>query len=169
MSEGFETIGAGASDAMLARAIEPEHGEVTRHHGPARCLNCGTYLTGAYCQSCGQKAHLHRSIHDFWHDFLHGVLHFDGKLWRTLPLLLWHPGELTRRYIHGERARFVSPLALFLFTVFLTFAIFNTLGDKTHIVPDGARATDVVTAKQELEQKITALDRKIEAVRAARQ
>lgn len=28
----------------------------------------------------------------------------------------------TRRYVNGERARFVSPLALFLFTVFLMFA-----------------------------------------------
>ena len=48
----------------------------------------------------------------FWHDLLHGVLHFDGKMWRTLPLLAWRPGELTRRYIAGERARFVSPMAL---------------------------------------------------------
>jgi hypothetical protein len=56
------------------------------------------------------------------------VLHFDGKLWRTLPLLAWKPGELTRRYIQGERARFVSPIALFLFSVFLMFAIFSTLG-----------------------------------------
>ena len=35
-----------------------------------------------------------------------------GKIWRTLPMLAWRPGELTRRYIEGERARFVSPMAL---------------------------------------------------------
>jgi hypothetical protein len=35
---------------------------------------------------------------------------------------------LTRRYIHGERARFVSPLALFLFCVFLMFATFESVG-----------------------------------------
>lgn len=56
------------------------------------------------------------------------MLHFEGKLWRTLPLLAWKPGELTRRYIHGERARFVSPMALFLFTVFLMFALFSAVG-----------------------------------------
>ena len=55
--------------------------------------------------------------------WLHGVLHFEGKIWRTLPLLAWKPGELTRRYIDGERARFVSPIALFLFSVFLMFAV----------------------------------------------
>ena len=50
-------------------------------------------------------------------------LHFEGKIWRTLPLLVWRPGELTRRYIDGERAKFVSPIALFLFFVFLMFAV----------------------------------------------
>ncbi len=64
----------------------------------------------------------------FWHDIAHSALHFDGKIWRTLPLLAWHPGELTRRYVEGERARFVSPMALFLFSVFLMFAAVGTLG-----------------------------------------
>src|SRR5690606_15456952 len=38
------------------------------------------------------------------------------------------PGELTRRYVEGERARFVSPMALFLFSVFLMFAVFQVMG-----------------------------------------
>ena len=33
------------------------------------------------------------------------------------------PGELTRRYIDGQRASFVSPIALFLFCVFFMFAV----------------------------------------------
>jgi Protein of unknown function (DUF3667) len=121
---------AGAADivtgAIVARAVEPGAGEA---HGGAEgnCLNCGTALVGAHCHMCGQKGHVHRTLHAFGHDFLHSVLHFDGKIWRTLPMLFWNPGDLTRRYIHGERAKFVSPLALFLFTVFLTFAAFNWL------------------------------------------
>jgi hypothetical protein len=63
------------------------------------------------------------------------VLHLDGKIWRTLPLLAWRPGELTRRYILGERARFVSPLALFLFSVFLMFAVLSAIGGPT-VGPD---------------------------------
>ena len=43
-------------------------------------------------------------------------------------MLAWRPGELTRRYVHGERARFVSPIALFLFSVFLMFAVFSLVG-----------------------------------------
>ncbi len=43
-------------------------------------------------------------------------------------MLALKPGELTRRYIAGERARFVSPMALFLFSVFLMFAVFQIAG-----------------------------------------
>jgi hypothetical protein len=55
------------------------------------------------------------------------LFYFDGKIWRTLLILVWHPGKLTRRYVHGERAKFVSPLALFLFSVFVTYASVNSL------------------------------------------
>jgi hypothetical protein len=136
---------AGAADiiagAALARAVEPEAGE-GRGLAERTCLNCGATLMGAHCHMCGQKAHVHRTLHEFGHDILHSVLHFDGKIWRTLPMLFWKPGDLTRRYVHGERAKFVSPLALFLFSVFLTFATFNWL------VPDGGSS---VTAPQSIE------------------
>jgi len=121
---------AGVADiitgAAIGRAVEPDAGEA--HGGVSgNCLNCGTTLIGPHCHVCGQKGHVHRTLHAFGHDFMHSVLHFDGKIWRTLPMLFWNPGDLTRRYVHGERAKFVSPLALFLFTVFLTFATFNWL------------------------------------------
>jgi len=125
----LEGIGEAATGAMLARAAEPRAGERADGHTSERnCLNCGAALAGGYCHECGQKAHVHRTLAAFWHDLAHSVLHFDGKLWRTLPLLAWKPGELTRRYIHGERASFVSPMALFLFTVFLMFALFSMVG-----------------------------------------
>ncbi len=102
-----------------------------------RCLNCDAILAGAYCHTCGQRAHVHRSLGALLHDLLHGVLHFEGRIWRTLPMLALHPGALTRRYIVGERARFVSPLALFLFSVFLMVATFSTIGGPVQI--DGAK------------------------------
>lgn len=92
------------------------------------CLNCRTPLEGPFCTVCGQAAHLHRSLGALGHDIAHGVFHFEGKVWHTLPMLALRPGELTRRYIHGERVKFVSPLALFLFSVFLMFAVFSTIG-----------------------------------------
>lgn len=126
MVEGAEGVGEAATGGLVARAVEPHAGEATRH-GSA-CLNCGAQVTANYCPECGQAAHVHRTLSAFWRDIAHSVLHFEGKIWRTLPLLAWRPGELTRRYVRGERARFVSPMALFLFSVFLMFAVFSLLG-----------------------------------------
>jgi hypothetical protein len=128
--DGIEALGEAVSGGAAARAVEPHGGVGADGHsdGGGKCLNCGCDLVGAYCHCCGQEGHVHRTLGAWWHDLAHGVLHFDGKIWRTLPLLAWHPGRLTRRFIEGERAKFVSPLALFLFSVFTMFASFSLLG-----------------------------------------
>ncbi len=129
MSDIVEGLGTAAQGGFFARMLEPETGAKQRHPGdPEHCLNCGTELVGAYCHACGQSGHIHGTIGAFMHDLLHGALHFEGKLWRTLPMLVLRPGRLTRRYIEGARTRFISPMALFLFSVFLMFAIFQMLG-----------------------------------------
>ncbi|WP_288937130.1 DUF3667 domain-containing protein [uncultured Sphingomonas sp.] len=131
--------------ALTARSVEPSAGE-GHGHGDGLCLNCGTRLIGAHCHACGQPAHVHRSIGAIGHEIAHGVFHFEGKIWRTLPMLVTRPGDLTRRYIAGERARFVSPLALFLFTVFLMFATISALGgDIAEIVSPESMGRNVVT------------------------
>ncbi|MCW3846605.1 DUF3667 domain-containing protein [Sphingomonas sp. LB-2] len=123
----LEAAGELVTGALLGRAMEPRAGE-SGEHGDTICLNCGTALIGPHCHRCGQSGHVHRTLSGMGHDILHGVFHFDGKLWHTLPLLAWRPGELTRRYIEGERARFVSPVALFLFSIFAMFAVFSWAG-----------------------------------------
>lgn len=129
MNDIFGGLGTAAEGGLFARAIEPDSGARPPHPDqPEKCLNCGTPLAGAYCHACGQQGHVHRTIGAFMHDLLHGALHFEGKLWHTLPMLAFRPGKLTRRYIEGQRARFVSPMALFLFTVFLMFAVFQLVG-----------------------------------------
>ncbi|HEY0596427.1 DUF3667 domain-containing protein, partial [Sphingopyxis sp.] len=110
MTGEIEAAGDAITGGLIARAVEGGVEGHGAHDGV--CLNCGTKLVGAHCHACGQPGHIHRSLGAIWHDIAHGVLHFEGKIWRTLPLLAFRPGELTRRYIHGERMRFVSPLAL---------------------------------------------------------
>jgi len=126
----FEAIGDAVTGGMLARAVEPEAGEAgpDGHTREKCCLNCGILLAGPFCSACGQKAHIHRSLRAFFQDFVQGLFNFEGKIWRTLPMLAWRPGEMTRRYIAGERARYVSPVALYLFTVFAMFAVLNFTG-----------------------------------------
>jgi outer membrane murein-binding lipoprotein Lpp len=98
---------------------------------------------------------VHRTLGAFFHDFLHGVLHFEGKIWRTLPLLAWRPDELTRGYIDGQRARFVSPIALFLFSVFLTFAVMGLTGGLDKMASEASQndlASEISGAKAKVAQ-----------------
>jgi len=127
MASEAQRAGAKVDDREAGMAAGGIAGESDRK-GATTCLNCGAPVAARYCGECGQMAHLHRSLGAIGHDLAHGVLHLDGKFWRTLPLLVWRPGDLTRRYIHGERAKFVSPLGMFLFAVFLMFATLSIYG-----------------------------------------
>jgi len=149
----IEGVGEMATGAALARAVEPRTGERDGHTSEAACLNCREPLVGTYCHRCGQRGHVHRTISAWWHDFVHSVLHVDGKFWLTLGMLAWRPGQLTRRYAHGERAKFVSPLALFLFTVFTMFAVFSIAG------PNMGTFDVAQTIEQGLEQERSKLAR----------
>lgn len=160
MTGGYEAAGDIATGTLLARAVEPHGGGSGEGH-PALCLNCGTALLGEFCHRCGQVGHVHRTLASIGHDLLHGVWHFEGKIWSTLPMLFTRPGQLTRRYIAGERVRFVSPLALFLFSVFLMVATFSTIGgplgrDNVEVSRNG-RALSLPEVKKTLEQQKSAL------------
>jgi hypothetical protein len=159
MAGEFEAAGTAIEGALIGAAVEPEHGERDQS-GNGVCKNCAATLSGAYCANCGQQAHVHRTFSAIWHDILHSVLHFDGKLWRTLPMLAFKPGELTRRYIHGERAKFVSPMAFFLFSIFLMFAVLSFGGsDKNN--SSGWRA-DMAVEAAKLDTQIAVTAKKLE-------
>jgi Protein of unknown function (DUF3667) len=77
-------------------------------------------------------------------------------------MLAFKPGHLTRRYVHGERARFVSPLALFLFTIFLMFATFSWLAPSginldQNVAPEN-KAAELAKDQAEIAKDITALE-----------
>jgi hypothetical protein len=161
---GTEAVGDAATGGLIARAVEPAGGEAQGEGHGGTCLNCGAILAGAYCSACGQSAHVHRSLSAFWHDLAHGVLHFEGKIWRTLPMLAWRPGDLTRRYIAGERVRFVSPIALFLFSVFLMFAVVNSVGGPV----GGADVRTQAKRESELRRGVQGIQKEIAALQAKR-
>ena len=99
---------------------------------------------------------MHRTLGAFFHDLVHGVLHFEGKLWRTLPLLAWQPGKLTRDYIDGQRARYISPIALFLFTIFITFALISLFGGvgKVDNGPISPPRPEVIETVAEIDRRV---------------
>jgi hypothetical protein len=154
----FDTAGAGAPGALIGAAIE----RPTGHGGEAHnvCADCGAELVGRFCHQCGQPAHIHRTLLHLGEELLHGVMHFDGRIWRTLPLLAFRPGRLTREWVHGRRSRYVSPLAMFLFAIFLMFMLLSmlpkspekTLGEVT--TEKAAEVVSDATRVNRLEEKL---------------
>lgn len=112
------------------------------------CLNCGAPLAGPFCASCGQR-HVEAvpSLRDLAHEIAAEHFGLDGKLARTISMLLRHPGRLTREFIAGRRVRYVAPLRLYLTLSVLFFvaaalvpAADGTGGDMVRI-QFGARAS----------------------------
>ena len=80
------------------------------------CANCGAQLTGAYCAACGQKrlVDADRRFGHLLREFVSAATDLDGRFWRSVGALLFRPGLLSRDYIDGRRARWLSPISLFL-------------------------------------------------------
>jgi hypothetical protein len=116
----IDAAGGAVTAGIVAGAIEKPTGKAGEDHAGV-CADCGSETSGNFCSNCGQPTHVHRTLLHLGEEVLHGVMHFDARIWRTLPLLAFNPGKLTREWIHGKRTRYVSPLAMFLFTVFVTF------------------------------------------------
>ena len=153
MSDVKGSLGSTTTGPMRARELKGSTaGEPAAGQTPEICANCGATLHGPYCSACGQTGHIHSDLRALLHDLAHGVFHFEGKFWRTLVLLAWQPGELTRRYIDGERTKFVSPFGLFLFSVFLMFAVTSNLarygGGAVAIVVDAKNPADSLASAQ---------------------
>lgn len=170
VSDIGDAIGTAVEGGLFAKAIDGRGKNGTPlekgHFAEGTCLNCGTELLGPHCHQCGQQAHLHRTLGAFLHDLLHGALHFEGRTWKTLPKLAFKPGELTRRYIDGERARFVSPMALFLFSIFLMFAVFQFAGITAPTDLQGDTGPNLTEGASEgfqaLEERLASIDKKLE-------
>lgn len=162
MSMDLEPAGALATAGLVAKEIEGDAGKTVRGadvHKP--CGNCGTQLQGPYCHQCGQMGHVHRSLLHLLEELLHGILHFDTRSWRTLPLLVARPGLLTRRYIDGQRTRYVSPLALFLFSVFFMFFVFSTVGGGTNANSRAKTAAELEESRKNISKDIEQANKRV--------
>lgn len=163
MSMEIEVATDVVAEALVVNEIEKMAGgshAVHAHGNCANCANCGASLTGAYCQACGQAAHIHRSLLHMAEELLHGLFHFETKAWRTIPALIFKPGQLTRNYIQGQRTRYVSPLALFLFLIFLMFFVLSlTANNPVDSITDKPHTKTGISKKLEkYHQTISALE-----------
>ncbi|MBK6279664.1 MAG: DUF3667 domain-containing protein [Gammaproteobacteria bacterium] len=82
---------------------------------PPRCPDCGAAGAARFCPQCGQKQGTGiPGALSYLHEVVNHYVALDGKLWRTLWLLLVRPGMLVTEYIAGRRQRYIGPLKLYL-------------------------------------------------------
>jgi len=88
------------------------------------CLNCGSALSGSFCSECGQRAAPpHPSLRELGGEAFAELSGWDGKVAETVRALLRKPGKLTIEFLEGRRARYLSPLRLYLMCSVIYFLI----------------------------------------------
>jgi hypothetical protein len=94
----------------------------------AACLNCAAELSGRWCSQCGQRAVATRpTLHEVLHEATHELAHLDGKIIRTVALLLFKPGALTVEFLEGKRVRSVTPIRIYLLCSLLFFGTLSLM------------------------------------------
>jgi len=89
------------------------------------CASCGEPSDGRYCPKCGEER-LDPHKLTLWyfvsHTLVSEVADLDGKILRTLRLLLFRPGFLALEYSAGRRKPYVQPLRVLL-TAIVVYAL----------------------------------------------
>ena len=90
------------------------------------CANCGHPRNARFCPKCGQNDRDYiRSLPPLLGDILKETFELDSRIRRTLPPLFLRPGELPAEFSRNRRARYMSPVRLYLFTSILFFFLLS--------------------------------------------
>ena len=133
------------------------------------CLNCGERVSERFCPACGQAViDPNPTLREFAHEAAGEFLLWDGKLATTFRLLLAKPGELTREYLAGRRARYLSPLRLYLTCSVIFFALKALAPDPPVVIRAGQSQVGMVTIQEDTVGKtLAAIDSMTHSTSAA--
>lgn len=82
----------------------------------ALCPNCGEDVGLHYCPGCGQKRTEATDFSPTWflREFFESLTNLESRVWRSIWVLIRHPGQMTLDYFEGRRQRYLKPIQLFL-------------------------------------------------------
>ena len=147
-------------EAVTADTIAHETQRASKHSLPigTPCPNCHTALAGPWCYACGQRGEKYnRSIWRLTLEAAGGLTELDGRIWQTLPRLIFRPGRLTRDYLDGHRAVQIPPFRVFLIVLLMVFFAgglsFSRSNSNFNLVgPSGAKIGSI-SAKDQVDLK----------------
>ena len=122
-------------------SVPPETAAPVRAAAP--CANCGHPSSGRYCPKCGQNDRNYiRSLPPLLGDILKETFELDSRIRRTVKPLFLRPGELASEFSRSRRARYVSPVRLYLVASIGFFFLVSLAGELRGPGP-GDRLADV--------------------------
>lgn len=117
------------------------------------CRNCRLPLgvtPGAYCPNCGQAtAEPPSTAAGFFRKLIADFVSPDSRPVRTLGLLLFQPGELTRRYLAGQKTSYVQPVRLYFTASIVFFLVVKVFSAGNPLFDDKGKDFVVFSAKPE--------------------
>ena len=90
------------------------------------CKNCNTQFEGNFCNHCGEKVLKEGdfAIMKLLSQAFDTFTHIDSKLLKTIKLLLFYPGKLSKLYTEGIRVPYMKPFQIFVIINVLFFFLF---------------------------------------------
>lgn len=121
----------------MSSATEPEGSPARNPRAPggpragrAPCANCGHPRSGRYCPKCGQNDRDYiRSLPPLLGDILKETFELDSRIRRTVGPLFLRPGELASEFSRSRRARYLSPVRMYLVASIGFFFLVSLAGD----------------------------------------
>lgn len=108
--------------------------EIAHHHeaepeATRCCPNCHASARDRFCSLCGETLTVHSpTAGEFVHEFIGHYVALEGRLWRTLRLLMTRPGQLTVDFLRGRRVPYIDPLRLYLTLSLVMFGLIKLYG-----------------------------------------
>ena len=117
-----------------------------------RCLNCDHPLdkSDKYCPACGQQNSTKKlAFDDFFNEFFAGIFAYDSRFRRTIRVLLFRPGKISKDYIGGKRMRYANPFRFYLSASIIFFLIWGFLNSfELQPVPSNLNEEQITRVQQ---------------------
>jgi len=90
------------------------------------CKNCNTKFEGNFCTNCGEKVIKEGdfALTKILSQGLDSFTHLDSKLFKTLKLILFYPGKLSKLNIEGIKVPYMKPFQIFIILNVIFFILF---------------------------------------------
>lgn len=126
-----------------------ETGRKSLKYRGEKCLNCDHPLdkSDKYCPNCSQlnsTKKLH--FNDLFNEFFGSIFAYDSRIIRTLKVLLFKPGIISKEYVEGKRMRYANPFRFYLSVSIIFFLLSGLLNKISELTQDTNNKPTAITS-----------------------